>query len=96
MSANEFLLEISTIFNDGRSKRNEIMRSHFFDMQGATAHRRFRQLFGIPPWICSKIWTFLAARNALPPNAKPRHLLCALLFLKVYGTEEVHSAFMGY
>lgn len=57
--------------------------------------RKFRQLFGTTPMICAIIWQLLDVKGCLPLRTKPLHMLCALLFLKVYGTEEVHSAMTG-
>lgn len=57
--------------------------------------RRFRGLFGTTPPICSFIWARIAARNAHPPYSQPVHLLYALIFLKLYGTEEENKALTG-
>lgn len=51
-----------------------------------TGLRRFRSLFGIPPEGCSVLWKSITPRH-LDDTLKKRHLLYALLFLKVYGTE---------
>ena len=49
--------------------------------------RKFRSLFGCSSKHCSQLWYLL--RDNLPTGSEPKHLLCALLFLKVYGTEHV-------
>ena len=49
---------------------------------------RFHSLFGVSPLVCSKLWTLL--RFNRPIASRPTHLLWALLFLKVYGSEVTH------
>jgi hypothetical protein len=58
--------------------------------------RQFRSLFGTTPTVCAIMWAMLRNRNRLPIRSKLVHLLCALLFLKVYDTEEVHAALTGF
>lgn len=48
----------------------------------------FRSLFGVSPRVCLNLWH---QHINLPPKAKPKHLLWALLYLKVYGTEQALS-----
>lgn len=55
--------------------------------------RRFKALLGVTPLVCSVAWKKLSAK--LPEKAKPRHLLWALLFLKVYATEHCNRALTG-
>ena len=57
------------------------------------AKRRFRALFGTSPTVCSTIWRLLS--NKLPKGSKPKHLLWACLFLKIYATEQVNSVITG-
>ncbi len=52
--------------------------------------RRFRSLFGVAPAVCAATWNRLELK--LPENAKPYHLLWAVLFLKAYASEAVHCA----
>ncbi len=54
------------------------------------ADRRFRGLFGATPTVCSRIWALINC--TVPAGGVPKHLLWALIFLKVYSTEHVHSA----
>jgi hypothetical protein len=55
--------------------------------------RKFRKFYGTTPEICEIIWKTFESRNCFPSKfPKPLHLLCGLLLLKVYGTEEVNSA----
>ncbi|KAG9399900.1 hypothetical protein AC1031_011321 [Aphanomyces cochlioides] len=55
----------------------------------AQTGRRFKSMFGVSPSIASILWKDL---QPTPSDAKPCHLLWALLFLKVYATEHVHAA----
>ena len=57
------------------------------------AKRRFRALFGASPTVCATIWTLIS--NKLPKGSKPKHLLWACLFLKIYATEQVNSVITG-
>lgn len=57
--------------------------------------RRFRGLFGTTANICSIIWQSLSANNLHPNCTKPLYLLCALLFLKLYATEESNKSMTG-
>ena len=50
--------------------------------------RRFKELFGVDAEVCTVLWDELLAYK--PDGGKPIHLLWALIFCKVYGTEEVH------
>ena len=58
--------------------------------------RRFKAFFGVKPAISSDVWSLLVGHNLTPPKAEPMHLLWALLFLKVYGTEEVNAGLIGH
>ena len=58
--------------------------------------RRFRGLFGCTPAICAWIWNYFQLKHVLPLEANPNHLLCALLFLKVYGTESTNKSITNY
>ncbi len=55
--------------------------------------RRFKALFGSTPQLCSLLWSLLADLH--PLGGFPRHLLWALMFLKLYSTEHVHSTLAG-
>ena len=56
-------------------------------------NRSFRSLFGATPRVCSIIWHEMILK--LPTSVEGKHLFRGLLFLKVYSTEEVHSAICG-
>jgi hypothetical protein len=51
--------------------------------------RSFRAKLGACPNVCCDIWERLQSR--CPTNFMPKHLFWGLLFLKVYGTEDVLS-----
>lgn len=55
--------------------------------------RCFRALFGATPFVCALVWDILAALRSR--RSSPVHLLWSLLFLKVYGSEDVNSFFPG-
>lgn len=56
----------------------------------SVSDRRFRGLFGTTPLVCARLWE-LVLEN-VPPAGRPKHLLWALLFLKVYAIEHVNAA----
>jgi hypothetical protein len=51
--------------------------------------RIFKASFGISPYICAGIWNAFVDTQSLPQGAEPKHMLWALLFLKVYASENV-------
>jgi hypothetical protein len=55
-----------------------------------TGDRRFRAMFGCLPGHCAILWNTINDEH--PIGGEPKHLLYALMFLKVYGTEHVHSS----
>lgn len=58
--------------------------------------RRFKAFFGVKPSRAAEVWSLLVGHNLVPPKTQPMHLLWALLFLKVYGTEEVNAGMIGH
>ena len=62
-----------------------------FFMLGTYSLRVFRENFGIDPALCSLVWYILTEdedyATTFPTGAHPKHLLWALLMLKVYSTE---------
>jgi hypothetical protein len=64
--------------------------------QRKRALRKFRSFFGTSPENCTTIWGMIASRDDLtaliPKNAKPKHILWALMFLKLYDATEVLSS----
>jgi len=56
--------------------------------------RRFKAYFGCSPERCAQLWFLirkLPAARALTKGGEPVHLLWALLWLKIYNTDEVCS-----
>lgn len=53
--------------------------------------RRFLSHFGVKPEHCMRLWNILDT----PPKSKYKHMLWALLKLKIYGTEEALSGMTG-
>lgn len=62
----------------------------------ADKDNRFRALFGVSSELVADIWNWIEARTIDEPGAQPKHLLWALLFMKVYSTEEVHCAVVSW
>jgi len=56
--------------------------------------RRFRAHYGTTPGICAFLWPRLEVFS-LSPKPEYFHLLWALLFLKLYDTEEVLAGMVG-
>ena len=55
--------------------------------------RRFKALFGVDTETCAVLWDELL--STMPDDSRPIHLLWCLLFIKVYGTEDVKSVITG-
>ena len=51
--------------------------------------RRFSALFGATPIACNRAWKMI--ENYLPPGCLPKHLLWAMIFIKIYATEHVNA-----
>ena len=66
---------------------------------GARSHTtficRFCAHFGTTLQICKKLWKMLDPCNQIHKKAKLKHLLWALVFMKIYGTETVLSSLVG-
>ena len=59
--------------------------------------RRFRACFGAPREVVANIWNRIDdAPGGIESGAEPKHLLWALVHLKVYSTEEIHCAIVGW
>ena len=56
---------------------------------------RFSSFFGAPSEIVAELWN-RTEPTVNEPGAEPKHLLWALLFLKLYSTEEVHCCLTGW
>jgi hypothetical protein len=55
---------------------------------------RFKSLFGANSKVITVIWNEI--QNQIDKDTFCKHLLYGLLFLKVYSTEEVHCAIVGW
>jgi hypothetical protein len=56
--------------------------------------RRYREMFGCSPFLCSVIWEYLIDGGQLVAatrGIRSEHLLWALMFLKLYQTEAVSA-----
>ena len=62
-------------------------------LSNSSSERSFRALFGCSPMVCVIIWNLLT--NQHPIDSKPLYMLYGLLFLKVYGTENVNRTITG-
>lgn len=56
---------------------------------------RFRATFGTTPNVCARVWQLLDPMETMPTGVSPKHLLMALMFLKLYCSETVHGLFAG-
>jgi hypothetical protein len=52
-------------------------------------------LIGVSYDICAELWNLINPLVSASKNAKPKHLLWTLLFLKNYSTEEVSTRVVG-
>lgn len=53
--------------------------------------RKFQTMFGATAIVCSLCWQLISDKNEHPAYSKPNHLLCTLLFLRLYAIEKVHE-----
>ena len=81
-----YFLGLTMITNGGRVDRGGTPTLN----QG----RNYKSQFGISWFICEDIWTLLDEHKE-SPSREGKHLLWALLFLKVYGNETTHSKIVG-
>ena len=58
--------------------------------------RRFRSCFGAPSDVVAHLLNRIIAHGEIETGGKPKHLLWALVFLKVYSTEEIHCSIVGW
>lgn len=61
----------------------------------ATEARAFRETFGTPLHVVERVWFLLDQEELQPPNGRPKHLLWALHFLKVYPLQSPGCAAVG-
>ena len=57
---------------------------------------RMRPLFGASSEAIAGLWNRIASKGNIESGGKVQHLLWALVFLKVYSTEEIHCAIVGW
>jgi hypothetical protein len=73
---------------------NEMMGRHH-KAAANTESRRFHATFGTSPFICALLWAMLEPCKVMPICVHPKHLLWALMFLKLYVSEHVNCAMAG-
>ena len=59
-------------------------------------NRRFRACFGAPSNVVAELWNRIVAHGEIESDAHPKHLLWALIHLKVYSTEQIHCSIVGW
>jgi len=58
--------------------------------------RMFKAHFGVSPFIATCLWNHMVDERTLPVmEARPTHLLWALMFIKLYSTEAAMSRICG-
>ena len=57
---------------------------------------RFRAVFGAGSAVVADVWNRIEADGDIAEGAEPKHLLWALVLLKVYQSDEVHCALVGW
>ena len=73
----------------------EMMNCHC-EGSALTHDRRFRSNFGTSPEGCAAIWNLLDPYTTITTKGlSPKHLLWALMFLKVYAKESIHCSMAG-
>ena len=83
---------ISDFETEGSKIMNRSKKSFY------TFNRRFRAHFGTTPTVCLIIWERLDPFESILPyhrGVQFKHLLWALLFMKIYGTEHLHTSLVG-
>lgn len=81
-----------------RQLGNEIIgrrRNHNLFPADVTEKRCFHAFFGTSPFICALLWAMIEPSKTLPRGHHPKHLLWALMFMKIYATEPVHRRLAG-
>jgi hypothetical protein len=57
---------------------------------------RFRSVFGAGSTVVVDVWNRIEAHAPIDKGGQPKHLLWALVLLKVYQSDEVHCALVGW
>ena len=56
-----------------------------------TLKELFRSHIGCSFEVCADAWNRMVARDSLPGDAKPKHLIWTLMYLKLYDTQRRSS-----
>ena len=91
------LLYSASIFASVGNKMMRWRTSSSSSGNNATTNWRFKAAFGISPLMCRQLWELIGqiADQSLSSNARPKHLLWALMFLRQYNTTEINCAMSG-
>jgi hypothetical protein len=74
------------------SRLAEGLLGHPCDARVPHQLRLFKAHFGVSPFIASCLWNRMEDERTLPlQEARPTHLLWALMFLKLYSSEDTLS-----
>ena len=75
----------------------ESILGHSCNARVAHQLRIFKAHFGVSPFIASCLWNRMEDERTLPSvqEARPFHLLWALMFLKLYSSEDTMSRIVG-
>ena len=65
------------------------------DTAASTKICAFHETFGTSLLVVSKVWSMLLEEDVLPEGGRPKHLLWALHFLKVYPLQAPGCAAVG-
>ena len=57
---------------------------------------RFRSCFGAPSEVVADLWNRIKGEGEIESGGHPKHLLWALIHLKVYSTAEIHCSIVGW
>jgi hypothetical protein len=60
-----------------------------------TETRHFREFFGTSVLVAEKVWELLERDSILPEGGRPKHLLWALHFMKVYPKQSPGCSAVG-
>ena len=77
-----------TVFDVMYKARFIFGRDPFKEQAPTIEERRFRALFGCSAIVATELWKLLDVYDFIPEGGKLIHMLWALLFVKVYPTEE--------
>jgi hypothetical protein len=78
---------------DARDIMNKFPRRP--DAAASTEIRAFRETFGTSLLVVNKVWSMLLEEDVLPEGGRPKYLLWALHFLRVYSLQAPGCAAVG-